>query len=223
MPSAPTHLCRFLVRCLREMLSGVPVNPRPSPAWRSARIPLPARVGLPLGSPSVEVASRTVIFAWVPWLNPPHLGPPFSFPLGTVGGFPRLSYPIRFSLGIGTFGFSAGWILSSILFVTHVNILTSDRTSVSRDSASHGTGSLTDFLSRFTERSTTFRPGSWGTPSRNHRFGFILSLLYLWRKLPHLVRCYAFFHGWLLPSPPPSCLRDLTSFRTQYEMGDLIG
>lgn len=139
------------------MVSGVPVTSRPSPCREVGPRP-------PAGSfdpwpwkAFLRLASRTVIFAWVPWLNPPHLDPPFSFPLGTVGRFPRLSYPIRFSLGIGTFGFSAGWILVSILFVTHVNILTSDRTSVSRNSASHGTGSLADFLSRCTERSTTFR------------------------------------------------------------------
>jgi len=68
---------------------------------------------------------------------------------------------------------------------------------------------------RYTERSTTFR---LDFSQRNHRFGFLLSLLYLWRKTPHLVRCYAFFNGWLLPSPPPSCPRDLTSFRTEKEI-----
>jgi hypothetical protein len=63
----------------------------------------------------------------------PHLATPFSFPLGTVGSFTletRGKHPVftqvAFLFFLGTFGFTAEGILVTLLFVTHVNILTSD-------------------------------------------------------------------------------------------------
>lgn len=123
------------------------------------------------------------------------------------------SHPTRNTLHVGTFGFTAEWFLT-ILFVTHVNILTSDRSGFSPRN-------LTDFLLLALQNVLLPCLQSFRF-EHNHRFGFILSLLYLWRKIPPLVRCYAFFNGWLLPSPPPSCHWNFTSFRTEYEIGDLI-
>jgi len=114
-------------------------------------------------------------------------------------------HPTRNTLHVGTFGFTAE-LFHTILFVTHVNILTSDR---------FGLLTSKSYRLPFLRYYRTFYYLIFDLSiQNNHRFGFILSLLYLWRKTPHLVRCYAFLNGWLLPSPPPSCLWDFTSFRT---------
>jgi len=130
-----------------------------------------------------------------------HLGSPFSFPLGTVLTQLEILFMLE-PLGFRPNCFSQSFSLLMSTFSLLVALVLSPR-------------NLTDFL--FLALQNVLLPHLFlffRSFQDNHRFGFILSLLYLWRKTPHLVRCYAFLNGWLLPSPPPSCHRDFTSFRT---------
>jgi hypothetical protein len=165
-------------------------------------------VGSPFGSFLPRVLRFLPLSRSEPYRSPsiPHLAPPFSFPLGTALTQLEILFLLE-PLGLRPNGFSPSF---SLLMSTFSILIALVRFS---DSKSYRLRS-----SRSTERSTTFCAES----TQNHRFGFLLSLLYLWRKIPPLVRCYAFFNGWLLPSPPPSCLRNLTSFRTEKEIGGLI-
>lgn len=79
------------------------------------------------------------------------------------------------------------------------------------------------FLQQTTERSATQE----GT---NQRSFFLSSFRYMTLAPNHLRRTkarpviyYDFMIGWLLPSPPPGCLRLDTSFSTQSWFEDLIG
>jgi len=56
----------------------------------------------------------------------------------------------------------------------------------------------------------------------NAYFGHLFSLPIFDAHQPHLVRCYAFFLRWLLPSLLPICLRSQTSFSHFKHFPDLI-
>lgn len=107
MPSAPTHLCWFYVRFVRGILSCAPLCH--GRLRSSCRLSMPTPGLLLLRNPQ-----GTVILAFPIWvacqLSIRDRLNSRSLPCFHVD-FDSLSYPIRFSLSIGTFGFSAGWIL----------------------------------------------------------------------------------------------------------------
>jgi len=90
-------------------------------------------------------------------------------------------------------------------------------------------GVVTKNLPRLTERSAT---DTWKSPPHLDGVFFcsckVSSLRWITWALIHF-RChgarpvsyYAFFKGWLLPSPPPGCHRSITSFSTKWLLRDL--
>ena len=72
-------------------------------------------------------------------------------------------------------------------------------------------------LLRPTERSATARPWGSSSPLRCAHGAPVHSR----RAHPRPVRSYAFLRGWLLPSPPPGCLRVRPSFPTGGRLRDL--
>jgi len=161
VPSAPTHLCRFYVRCFHEILSGVPHPLRSPPLDVKDR----GRASLsPTPRPPCGV-SRSLF--WVRSRNRnlrfPHLDSPFSSPLGTVWALPtrfaggsRVFTQVAFlfflePLGFRPKGFSLPFF--SLLMSTFSLLIAFP----SRASPRPGLRNLSDFLLRFTERSTTVR------------------------------------------------------------------
>jgi len=141
-----------------------------------------------------------------------HLSSPFSYRLGTVSPNSLLFFCFQ----IGTFGLSANGFFSPF-FVTHVNILTFDRSHSYRISLlgsfrlqsiplqntllpsfgsfvglANGLATPLSFPSSNVARSNESLHPPDNLPRTNSRFGHHLSLFYLWGDPSHLVRCYAF-------------------------------
>jgi hypothetical protein len=123
--SALTHLCRFLVRFFdlsiftSDSFRGQGASPQSILSWLVVCLSSPRS----LSSSKFPSLSRRL-------LSDLNRNPPF-FPSGIAFqlSIRVRSHPTRNTLHVGTFGLSAESFLT-ILFVTHVNIITSDRSSV---------------------------------------------------------------------------------------------
>lgn len=101
----------------------------------------------------------------------------------------------------GNLRLSAGRI-STCLFVTYADILTSVSSTVPRDTTSTYYGTL------------LYRLPPTKSREKTRSFGNKLSSVCFRRRIARPVSCYALFKGWLLLSQPPGCLSNPTSFPT---------
>lgn len=111
----PVHLCRFRVRSICEGYFLAPLRCPPNPLRMDN-----LRGTSPLAGPG--------LFTWFP--------SPTAVALGLGAGSPRADWPCA-----GTLGLSAGEVLT-LLVATHVSILTSDTSSMPRDTPSSAYGTL---------------------------------------------------------------------------------
>ena len=100
----------------------------------------------------------------------------------------------------GNLRFSTGKI-STCLFVTYADILTSVSSTAAHAATSHY------------HRTLPYHPAP-ANRDRIHSFGTRLRPVYFRRQNARPVSCYALFKGWLLLSQPPGCLSVLTSFNS---------